>query len=192
MLYATYGVCSLSVMTLSERTTLKSIVAGKMSIFKKTSHTHGLTLRPHTRLWHLPNTVDTLDRDQYVSRHTPCIVHTIIAPPLNLHLFTCDLTPTSIIIQSGHKIAAIPCSVPHQLCTILHLNTLPASTFYIRIFSYHTKRTLVNVSNKWAKYVFVRIKIQRGTGKIVFTLTCRRKMIKWDSHAPSATIYLTL
>jgi len=35
MLYATYGVPALSVMTLSERTTLKSIVAGKMSIFKK-------------------------------------------------------------------------------------------------------------------------------------------------------------
>ncbi len=175
MLYATYGVPALSVMTLSERTTLKSIVAGKMSIFKKTSHTHGVTLRPHTRLWHLPNTVDTLDRDQHLSRHTPCIVHTVVAPPVNLDLFTFDLTPTPIIIQSGHKIAAIHCTVPHQLCTISHLNTLPASTFYITIFSSHTKRTLVNASNIRAKNVFIRIKIQRGAGKIVFTLIYRRK-----------------
>jgi hypothetical protein len=36
MLYATYGVRALSVITLSERTTSKSIATGKRSIFKKT------------------------------------------------------------------------------------------------------------------------------------------------------------
>jgi hypothetical protein len=174
MLYATYGVPALSVMTSSERTTSTSIVTGKRSIFKKTSHTHGVTLWLHTRLWQLPNTADTLDRDKHLSRHTPCIVHTVVTP-LNLDLFTFDLTPTPIIIQSGHKIAAILYTVPHKLCTISHLYTLPSSTFYIRIFSYHTKRTLVNASNIRAKNVFIRIKIQRGAGKIVFTLTYRRK-----------------
>ncbi len=90
---------------------------------------------------------------------------------------------SSRLISLRHRLSFNPVIKSPLYLALCHTNyvqshiliLLPASTFYITIFSSHTKRTLVNASNIRAKSVVARIKIQRGTGKLVFTLTCWRK-----------------